>query len=463
MRGIRKWTGMLLAVLLGVSAPAGPGFAEPADVRVLEDGAPFLAADFENGSLGDWQLESGAPEIITEDGGKVLCCRQTGASEPLSMHYIFPDQLTGLVSVSARIKTEGGLARRDLFTLEDESGKSLAAVYLESGYIRLADTVGGYNFAIERYTAGKWDTISMVIDFGAASGNPAVWYFVNGTQIKKHIINPNEVPGTLKAKLLGLKKLTIGTPVGTGNTWLDDIRVAPCQLVDFPALALTGSTPADGAQEVAEDQIIRLNFNNPIPEEMCTAAHFRVKSVSGAVPLSQILLEDGGRTVLLEPAEELAFQTEFTVEILDLMDIHGLEQDKLTQRIGFRTQAGSLKAADYAVLRGETDISGEGLCAGMLTGRVEVRNYSPDGDAAAMLVLGLYQEKDGLSYLKDIAASGRIAVKQGEKQMLEARIAVPDDAAQSISDYHLEFHLVRDVMDLRAIGKSAYFGANGFS
>ena len=61
MRGIRKWTGMLLAVLLGVSAPAGPGFAEPADVRVLEDGAPFLAADFENGSPGDWQLESGAP------------------------------------------------------------------------------------------------------------------------------------------------------------------------------------------------------------------------------------------------------------------------------------------------------------------------------------------------------------------------------------------------------------------
>ena len=54
-------------------------------------------------------------------------------------------------------------------------------------------------------------------------------------------------------------------------------------------------------------------------------------------------------------------------------------------------------------------------------------------------------------------------MKQGEKQMLEARIAVPDDAAQSISDYHLEFHLVRDVMDLRAIGKSAYFGANGFS
>ena len=41
------------------------------------------------------------------------------------------------------------------------------------------------------------------------------------------------------AKLLGLKKLTIRTPVGTGNTWLDDIRVAPCQLVDFPALALT--------------------------------------------------------------------------------------------------------------------------------------------------------------------------------------------------------------------------------
>ena len=63
---------------------------------------------------------------------------------------------------------------------------------------------------------------------------------------------------------------------------------------------------------------------------MCTAAHFRVKSVSGAVPLSQILLEDGGRTVLLEPAEELAFQTVSYRgrRFLDLMDIHGLEQDK---------------------------------------------------------------------------------------------------------------------------------------
>lgn len=95
MRKVGKWIARLLAGVFTVSVCTAPGFAEAADVRVVETGTPYLAADFEDGGFGDWTIASGAPEVVTEEDGKVLHYQQTGAAEPLSMQYGFAEQLTG--------------------------------------------------------------------------------------------------------------------------------------------------------------------------------------------------------------------------------------------------------------------------------------------------------------------------------------------------------------------------------
>ena len=179
---------MLLAVLLGVSAPAGPGFAEPADVRVLEDGAPFLAADFENGSPGDWRLESGAPEIITEDGGKVLSPpsdRRFGAA----VHALYLSGSADRPGVGLRADQNGGsLARRDLFTLEDESGKKSLRQYIWRAVIFVWRTRwAAITLPLNGIQPASGDTISMVIDFERGVREPCCVVFLSTAHRLKSI------------------------------------------------------------------------------------------------------------------------------------------------------------------------------------------------------------------------------------------------------------------------------------
>ena len=430
-------------------------------LRVIETGSDYGNATFEGGNWDGWTSQgSQTPVIGPDENSNRLIYSQTSTQPGMIISKTFAQPLTGVVALETKVKLSDSTFKRYLFKLTDSSGAKLDVMHVNT-YFRLADTTGGFNFAIAPLRTNSWQTIRIIIDFN--STNKAVWYYVDGVLITKHVTNGTAVPSSLLVKLKDIKTLQMTTDTGTGSSFLDDIRIFPVAMADYDKLTLQSSTPEDNAVGVSEERDIVLAFNNEIPDNMLTTGHFNISSNTGNVPTYQIIKESDQKTVRLKLDGDLDFNTGYTVNIVDLVDIHGLAVEKLNQAISFTTQDGYLKVTGYEIFKDNVNISESGLTTGILKAKVRIRNFGTEGTTSAAFVVGLYKKnQNNILSLEDIISTPAMDVSQGERRDFEADLTVPGEVAGELSDYFIQLHVVNNITDIRPIAETKYFSNSGF-
>jgi len=99
-----------------------------------------------------------------------------------------------------------------------------------------------------------------------------------------------------------------GTPLGTPYTWR-------FTTLDASSIAVTATSPADGATNITSATDVRATFSQPLDPSTVTGASFTLKDEGGAAIAASTAYDGPSRTAVLTPAAPLQPSTTYTATV----------------------------------------------------------------------------------------------------------------------------------------------------